>query len=194
MPRGSSDTIRARLEALAVPPALTQVLAPLRAVLTDVQRTLDEVENRVEPIALASDVVQRLMSAPGVGPIVALTYTAVLDTPTRFGDDARRASAIRVLAAPESRREERTTSLSHLILRHALTGVSTSANRRLTEFATSATRTNDVTVRRATQHGAVSRAASAGPLAGEGPAPAARSHDLLRLPGIRACGALTRMA
>jgi transposase len=33
------------------------------------------------------------MSAPGVGPIVALTFQAVVDDPRRFGGDARRLTA-----------------------------------------------------------------------------------------------------
>jgi hypothetical protein len=62
--------------------------------------------------------------------------------------DSRDVSAVRVLAARESRREERTTSLSHLIPRDDMTVVFTSANRRLPEFADTATPLNDVAVGR----------------------------------------------
>ena len=56
--------------------------------------------------------------------------------------DSRGVSAIRVLAACESRREERTTLHPHVIMRDDLTVVLESANRRLTELALAALRTN----------------------------------------------------
>ena len=45
---------------------------------------------------------QRLMTAPGVGPIVALTFRAVLDTPTRFGGRARAGECVS-RAGPDGR-------------------------------------------------------------------------------------------
>ena len=62
--------------------------------------------------------------------------------------DSRDVSAVAVLAARESRRKERTASLSHLITRDDMTVVFISANRRLTECA-DALRTLDVAVGRA---------------------------------------------
>jgi transposase len=107
VPRGRSDGMLARLEQLTLPPALTQVLAPVRAVLTQVQATLRTIDERVEEMALQDATAQRLMTAPGVGPIVSLTYVAVLDTPTRFGNDARRASAFLGLVPSEDSSGER---------------------------------------------------------------------------------------
>lgn len=49
--------------------------------------------------------------------------------------ESRDVSAIRVVAAPESRREESTASLSHRIMRDDHRVIITSANRRLTELA-----------------------------------------------------------
>ena len=54
--------------------------------------------------------------------------------------DSRDVSAIRALAARESRHEERTASLSHHIMRDDMTVVLVSANRRLTELANPALR------------------------------------------------------
>jgi hypothetical protein len=65
--------------------------------------------------------------------------------------DSRDVSAIRVLAARESRRGERTTSLSHRILRDDMRVVLDSANRRLTELAHEALRTSDVAIGSGTQ-------------------------------------------
>jgi len=55
--------------------------------------------------------------------------------------ESRDVSAIRALAARESRHEERTASLSHRIMRDDMTVVLDSANRRLTELAHEALRT-----------------------------------------------------
>ena len=47
------------------------------------------------------------MTAPGVGPVVALTFHAVLDDPARFGGDAARASAFLGLVPSEDSSAER---------------------------------------------------------------------------------------
>jgi transposase len=107
VPPGPSDTFLARLDRIALPPALSTIVAPLRAVLTQVQATLETIEERVEEMALHDATVQRLMTAPGVGPIVALTYLAILDTPARFGGDARRVSAFLGLVPSEDSSGER---------------------------------------------------------------------------------------
>jgi transposase len=101
IPRGSSEHILARLDQVELPEPVEVVLKPLRQVLTQVPATLDGIEERMGLLASTDDVVQRLMTAPGVGPIVALTFAAVLDTPTRFGGDARRASAFLGLVPQE---------------------------------------------------------------------------------------------
>lgn len=107
VPRGASETFLGRLDGMSMPAALTTTLIPLREVLTQVQATLDTVEEQVELLAETDDTAQRLMTAPGVGPIVALTFLAVLDTPTRFGGDARRVSAFLGLVPSEDSSGER---------------------------------------------------------------------------------------
>jgi transposase len=47
-------------------------------------RTFLALENRVRNLAKQDPICQRLMTAPGVGPITALTYKAGVDDPTRF--------------------------------------------------------------------------------------------------------------
>jgi transposase len=104
---GSADTILARVDRLAIPDHVVTVIAPLRTLLTQVQAQLVEREAAVEAVAAADATTQRLMTAPGVGPIVALTFQAVLDDPTRFGGDARRASAFLGLVPSEDSSAER---------------------------------------------------------------------------------------
>jgi len=107
VPRGASEGMVARLDRMSLPPALQAVIAPLKEVTTQIQTTLDRMEERIEQISETDVAAQRLMTAPGVGPIVALTYLAVLDTPDRFGGDARRASAFLGLVPSEDSSAER---------------------------------------------------------------------------------------
>jgi len=107
LPRGTSETVSARLDRVTLSAALQTAVAPLRELLTQLQTTLDTVEEQVEAAAIDDATAQRLMTAPGVGPIVALTYLAVLATPTRFGGDARRASAFLGLVPSEDSSSER---------------------------------------------------------------------------------------
>jgi transposase len=107
VPPGTSEGMMRRLDQLTLPAALEAVVAPVRAVLGHLKTIVDGVERQIEGIAAHDDTAQRLMTAPGVGPIVALTYVATLDTPTRFGGDARRASAFLGLVPCEASSGER---------------------------------------------------------------------------------------
>ena len=63
---------------------LASLIEPLLAVR---KRTLEEVEafeQRLKTIAADDPVCRRLMTAPGVGPLVALTYRSAIDEPRRF--------------------------------------------------------------------------------------------------------------
>lgn len=97
----------ARVDRLAVPATLQTALAPLRTVLTALNETLATLDETLHTRAATDAVTQRLMTAPGVGPILALTFQAVLDTPARFGGDARRASAFVGLVPREDSSAER---------------------------------------------------------------------------------------
>ena len=79
---GSFD--RAVRETIETDPALRHALLPLleaRLVLYHTHRKLD---NRTRKLALQDPVCQRLMTAPGVGYVTALTFQAAVDDPTRF--------------------------------------------------------------------------------------------------------------
>jgi transposase len=79
-----------------------------RHLLAELNTQLAEAEVRVDARANEDAVVDRLMTAPGVGPIVALAFRAVLDDPARFGGDARRVSAfVGVVPSEDSSAERR---------------------------------------------------------------------------------------
>ena len=81
--------------------ALARVLSPLQTWLATLQTLLAQADASVTATATADPVAQSLMSVPGVGPVIALTYRAVLDTPARFGNDPGRASAFLGLVPSE---------------------------------------------------------------------------------------------
>jgi transposase len=107
LPSGSAESVLTRLAALALPTTLQPVLAPLRAVLQVLTEQLTAVDRMLHARAVSDPETQRLLSVPGVGPVVALTFQAVLDTPARFGGDAARASAYLGLVPQEYSSGER---------------------------------------------------------------------------------------
>lgn len=92
LPSGSSATTAARCRALALTPALRETLAPILGLLDDLAPRIKACEAAAATQAKADPVVRRLMTAPGVGPIVGLTYRAVIDDLARF-PDARTSTA-----------------------------------------------------------------------------------------------------
>jgi transposase len=104
---GSAAHILRRLDRVTLPPPMVATLAPLRAVLTQLNTTLAETDQVLDERASTDAVAQHLMTAPGVGPVVALSYYAILDDPARFGHDAGRASAFLGLVPSEDSSAER---------------------------------------------------------------------------------------
>ena len=107
LPSGSAERVLQRLDQLTVPAGVATVLAPIREVLQQLPTTLTTADEAVETRATHDPEAQRLMTAPGVGPVVALTFQAVMDAPARFGGDAARASAFVGLVPSEDRSAER---------------------------------------------------------------------------------------
>lgn len=107
LPRGHADSVLDRLARVVMPPALAQVLRPLREVLETLTATLQAADTAVAQLAREDPAIARLMTAPGVGPIVATTFHAVLDSPARFEGDVRRATAFLGLVPREYSSGER---------------------------------------------------------------------------------------
>jgi transposase len=104
---GYPESIEQRLARLPLPPDTAQVLAPLRRVLAHLGEQITAADRWVRQTAAAEPVAQRLMSVPGVGPVIALSFEATLDTPARFGGDPARASAYLGLVPAEYSSGER---------------------------------------------------------------------------------------
>jgi len=104
---GSAERVLMRLDRVALPAALDAIVAPLRDLITHLNTQLLALEATLTATARQDARVQRLMTAPGVGPLVALHFVAVLDTPARFGGSAARASAFLGLVPSEDSSAER---------------------------------------------------------------------------------------
>lgn len=98
---GPAETALARLDALSLPAALQTRLAAVRTALSELTTAGGAADRAVAAEAAADPVASHLMTAPGVGPVVALTFQAVLDQPTRFGGNPARASAFLGLVPSE---------------------------------------------------------------------------------------------
>jgi transposase len=75
------STVRGTIEADA---ALAHALIPMLEARGFLYQTFVELDRRVKAMARADTLCQLLMTAPGVGPITALTYKAAVDDPRRF--------------------------------------------------------------------------------------------------------------
>ncbi|MEO0467642.1 MAG: IS110 family transposase [Pseudomonadota bacterium] len=64
--------------------ALTNVIEPMLTVRESLYQGYIALTERVKETAHNDPVCRRLMSVPGIGPIVSLTYTATIDNPERF--------------------------------------------------------------------------------------------------------------
>src|SRR5258707_1436488 len=67
-----------------VPPDLAVLVEPLLIVRQVVREQLGILHRRLLAIVQDDDVCRRLMTIPGVGPVVALTYRVTVDVPARF--------------------------------------------------------------------------------------------------------------
>jgi transposase len=65
-------------------PSLELIAASMLAVRATLRRELNGFEKRLRTLARSDPRVRLLMSVPGVGTIVALTYAAAIDDPARF--------------------------------------------------------------------------------------------------------------
>jgi len=64
--------------------ALAHALLPLLDARLELYRAFRELDNRTRKLAHADEICRRLMTAPGVGFVTALTFKAAVDDPTRF--------------------------------------------------------------------------------------------------------------
>jgi transposase len=104
---GSAETFVARYQALAVPAALRAVLAPLVEMLTALAPLIAAADTWAHDTAQRDPVARRLMTAPGVGPITALSFQATVDDVTRFRSPGAVSAYLGVVPSEASSGERR---------------------------------------------------------------------------------------
>jgi transposase len=82
--QGEPERTAAKLAALALPPALAAELEPLLGLLAPLNQQIAAADQRLTVLAATDPVVQRLTSAPGIGPVTATAFGATLDDIARF--------------------------------------------------------------------------------------------------------------
>jgi transposase len=84
VPGSAAERVDAHLQALALPPALADELAPLRALFGPLNGAIAAADHRVAALEQTDPPVALLMSAPGVGAVTASALVATIDDVTRF--------------------------------------------------------------------------------------------------------------
>ena len=86
LPSGASPSAAGRCRRIPLHADLHEALAPVLRLLDALAPLIKACDHEAETQAAADPVVRQLMTAPGVGPIVGLTYRAVVDDVGRFPD------------------------------------------------------------------------------------------------------------
>jgi transposase len=81
---GSSDGFVDRLAEIDLPEPLRSEIAPLMALMEPLRDQIQGCDARAKEHAKEDEVVRRLCTAPGIGPVTAATFVATLDTVERF--------------------------------------------------------------------------------------------------------------
>jgi transposase len=81
---GAPETFLTRVAELALPPALMTVIAPLVDLLGPLNAQIEALDEELERIVAADEVLRRLTTVPGVGPVTATAFVATVDDVTRF--------------------------------------------------------------------------------------------------------------
>ena len=80
----ASAAFDAMAQASMSDPDLAPALAPLVSAIQHFDKLLAELDGKIAARAKRNPVCQKLMTVPGVGPLIALTYVAGVDDPSRF--------------------------------------------------------------------------------------------------------------
>jgi transposase len=105
LPPCSAPRVADRVAALTLPPALAATLAPLTRVLQTGSEEIATLDRELAAAAATDPIVRRLMTTPGVGPVVALTFRAFVDDVARFRTAGQVSAAIGLVPREDSSAE-----------------------------------------------------------------------------------------
>jgi transposase len=84
IPGGSAASFPKRISRLTLPGRLKSEIGPLLAVFVSVDRQLAWIDDRLEQLAKSDATVERLCTAPSVGPVTAAAFSSTIDDVRRF--------------------------------------------------------------------------------------------------------------
>ena len=133
VPTGSAEGFIRRVLALGLPGRLLSELAPLLAVMRQVNQPVAYSDQRIATIARADVRVERLQSVPCVGPVTAAAFVAALDDAGRFARahqvEAYLGLVPREWSSGEGQRRGRITKAGHRCMRSRLVQAAVSIRR-----------------------------------------------------------------
>lgn len=100
--RGEAEAFPQRLAAVEVPEPLAKTMAPLVTLLKSVTTAIEEADAGIAAHGVEDPIIQRLMTAPGIGPVTAAAFVATVDTVDRFTDGAQVASYLGLVPSEAS--------------------------------------------------------------------------------------------
>lgn len=83
-PKLARSEFRLLVDASLEDPALSPVLTPLVRLIDAIDEEIVALDRRIAAMAKANDTCRLMMTVPGVGPLVALTFVTAVEDPTRF--------------------------------------------------------------------------------------------------------------
>ena len=83
---GASRNFLARLEAMELPENLLTEVAPLLELMRVLNEQIKRADERLAEVVKSDEVVARLCTVPGVGPVKATSFASTLDDVSRFSD------------------------------------------------------------------------------------------------------------
>ena len=107
LPACGAEAVPRKLAALPLPAPLVETLAPVRRLVDALSDAIARYDEQLRGHAAADPIVQRLMTVPGVGVVVAQTFRAFVDEVSRFASAAQVSAAIGVVPREDSSAERR---------------------------------------------------------------------------------------
>lgn len=121
---GNADQFLRRVDEVAMDDALKERIIPLRNVLLRMNDEIKAADQRIAAIVRDDEVIQRLCSVPGVGPITATAFVATIDRIDRFSGSHQLESYLGLVpserSSGERQRKGRITKAGNSRLRYLL--------------------------------------------------------------------------
>jgi len=84
IPGGEPETFESRVGTLALPPEMKSEIASLLALLAPLNQQIKSADKDIAATAQDNEIVKRLMTTPGIGPVIAVCFASTLDRVERF--------------------------------------------------------------------------------------------------------------